>query len=608
MILQALAHLGEVFGKQGKIPQPGWGKAKVSHRVILDGQGQLLGIISAKKKVMAGKKEREIPDDMIVPMPVNRSSGIKANFLCDNASYILGIDDKGKPKRTQQCFEAAKHLHHQILDGCSSVPAKAILLFFDRWDSRKAKDHPIIADQLEDILKAGNLVFQIDGRDAIEDEAIRKAWKAYQEKLEGTKDGNHEGKGICLVTGKEDQKIAILHPKIKGVLGAQTSGANLVSFNADAFCSYGHDKEQGMNAPVSEEAALSYSMALNALLADRNHTKMIGDTTVVYWSEHALSDYQDCMMELLGDDSGMDDHTLDTIIDHIKNGESVSIHGITVNPEEHFYVLGLAPNAARLSVRFFWTNTFGQLITNLSLHQERMDIIRPSWEKRRISVWRTLKATVNPNARNAASSPLLSGSFLQAVLHNNPYPEAVFQNIMMRVFSDRDKVAEAGKPAVHKVSYVKAAFIKAYLLKNSSSYSKNDWEGHITMAVNENCNETSYILGRLFSLLENIQQKANPGINSTIKDRFFNSACATPAAVFPVLLKLTNAHLGKLNQGEAAFFQKKLGYLMEKMAMPDTGMPLPSRLTLEEQGAFVLGYYQETQARYTKKDRAEEEK
>lgn len=123
------------------------------------------------------------------------------------------------------------------------------------------------------------------------------------------------------------------------------------------------------------------------------------------------------------------------------------------------------------------------------------------------------------------------------------------------------------------------------------------------MAVNENCNDISYVLGRLFSVLENIQKSANHGSNSTIKDRYFNSACATPAAVFPLLWKLTNAHLGKLDQPKAAYFKKKLGMLMDKIAMPDTGTPLPHRLTLDEQGAFVLGYYQETQARYAGKRR-----
>ena len=597
MILQALVHLYDELAKQGKITPPGWGKAKVSHRLVLDEKGQLLGVVSAKKKVQQGKKEKEIPAEMDVPQPVNRSSGVKANFLCDTSSYFLGIDDKGKPERTQQCFEAAKALHHQILDNCPSMAAQAIVSFFDHWDASQARDNPIIKDQVDAILGASNFIFQVNGQEAIDDPAIRAAWQAYRTHREEAEGG--DGEGICLVTGKEHQKISILHPKIKGVLGAQTSGANLVSFNADAFCSYGHDKEQGKNAPVSEEAAFAYGTALNYLLSDRDHTKIIGDTTVVYWSEHALSACQDCLMTFMGD-NGMDENTLKTIVDHMKKGEPASVDQVEIDPDEPFYVLGLAPNAARLSVRFFLRNTFGAFVKNLSAHQDRMNLIHPAWEPDRIPLWRTLKATVNPNSKNAVSSPLLSGSLLRAVLNDSLYPEAVFQNIMRRIFSDRDKPAEAGKSAVYKISYVKAAFIKAYLLKNSNTYSSIKGEEKLEMAVNENCTQISYVLGRMFSVLEDIQQNANPGINSTIKDRYFNSACATPASVFPLLWKLSNAHLKKLSTPQAVYFQKKLGNLMEKITMPTTGMALPARLPLEEQGAFVLGYYQETQARFVK--------
>lgn len=349
--------------------------------------------------------------------------------------------------------------------------------------------------------------------------------------------------------------------------------------------------------PVSEEAALAYGTALNYLLADDRHRKIFGDTTVVYWSEHAADVYQDCFMDMLGDDSGIGDKELDDILASIKNGVPADLNGVTIDPEEPFYILGLAPSAARISVRFFFRNTFGNVISALEAHQERMRLVHASWEKDRIPLWQILKATANPHSKDSASSPLLAGSLMVSIFNNSRYPEAVYQNILRRIYSDRDEAADAGKKAIQKVSYVKAAFIKACLLKN---YQK-DWEGKIQMAVNEKCNDVSYVLGRLFSVLENIQQAANPNINTTIKDRYFNSACATPASVFPVLLKLANAHLGKLDQPKAVFFKKKLGALMDKIVMPDTGTPLPHRLTLDEQGAFVLGYYQETQERFAGK-------
>ncbi|WP_291054477.1 type I-C CRISPR-associated protein Cas8c/Csd1 [Dialister sp. UBA1703] len=595
MILQSLVHLYDELSRQGKVAREGWGIAKVSHRLVLDEEGGLIGIVSARKKVLRGKKEKEIPSDMMVPLPVIRASGVKANFLCDNSSYLLGVDNKGKPERTKECFEAARALHHQILDGCHSAEARAILSYFDHWDAAGARDNPLVQTNLEDILGGSNFLFHVGNKDVSDIPEIRDAWERYYRSGSGEEDTI---KGQCLITGKKDMPIATLHPKIKGVLGAQSSGANLVSFNAPAFCSYGYDGEQGQNAPVSEEAANAYGAALNFLLADRTHAKVMGDTTVVYWSEHGEEAYQDGFLGMMGDEGGLTDEELDDVLAHMKEGRSSDIGGISVSPDEPFYILGLAPNAARISVRFFLRNTFGDILKNLAAHEERMKIVHSSLEKERIPLYWILKAMDNPDCRKeSAPSTFWAGKLTNAILINGYYPEAVYKNIMRRVFLCHEKSSGGGKNKEKKIDYIKASFIKAYLLKNCGM----KWEGKIQMAVNENCNDISYVLGRLFSVLENIQLSANHGINSTIKDRYFNSACATPAAVFPLLWKLTNAHLGKLDQPKAAYFKKKLGMLMDKIAMPDTGTPLPHRLTLDEQGAFVLGYYQETQARYAGK-------
>lgn len=591
MILQSLVHLYDELSRQGKVARAGWGIAKISHRLIINDSGKLMGVVSARKKVIRGKKEREIPNEMVVPLPVSRSSGVKANFLFDSSSYLLGVDDKGKPERTRQCFEAAKELYHHLLEHCTSPEARAILAFFDSWEVENARNYEAVANNLDDILAGSFFLFQVNGTDATEVPEIREVWEEYYRKEATPVDESDSG--TCLVTGKENQPIMVIHPKIKGVRGAQSSGAALVSFNGDAFCSYGHDGEQGKNAPVSVEAAQAYGTALNYLLSDDKHHKVCGDTTVVYWAEHGEDACAEVFTGMMGDDSRIEDKDLDDIISHIKQGKLVDLKGITIDPEEPFYILGLAPSAARVSVRFFLRNSFGNVIKSLAAHHERMKICHAEWEKDRIPFWQILKATANPHSKDGASSPLLAGRLMVSLFNNTRYPEAVYQNIIRRIYSDRDE----DDKGIKKISYVKAAFIKASLLKN---YQK-DWEGKIQMAVNENCRDVSYVLGRLFAVLENIQQAANPNVNTTIKDRYFNSACATPASVFPVLLKLTNAHLGKLEQPRAVFFKKKLGNLLDKIAMPDTGTPLPHRLTLDEQGAFVLGYYQETQERFAGK-------
>lgn len=204
MILSALVHLYEELCKQGKIQAEGWGIAKVTHRILLDKEGHLCGIISARKKVQRGKKEKEVPCEMCVPLPVTRSSGVKANFLCDNSSYFLAVDAKGNVQRTIQCFEEAKKLHHRVLEHCHSPVAKAILHFFDTWGSDKAEKDSLIQENLEDIIAGRNFVFQVDGVDAIEDEEIRRSWENFQGTSQANKDSTSLA-GQCLITGAENR-------------------------------------------------------------------------------------------------------------------------------------------------------------------------------------------------------------------------------------------------------------------------------------------------------------------------------------------------------------------------------------------------------------------
>lgn len=584
-MLEELVELYEELCKQGKVLPEGWGMAKVSHKIQLDKEGHCKGIISAKEKVKVknGKKEVEIAPTRKVPLPVIRTISVKANFLCDTPTYLLGVAKDGNRERANECFQAARKLHHKILDHCQAAEAKAILAFFDTWDYEHAEADPMIQERIEELASANNLTFTVDGKDTTINRDIEEAWDNY---LTTSKETAKDAvKGQCLITGKRNQPIAILHPKIKGVAGTKTTGANLVSFNAPAFWSYGKDKKQGENSPISEHAAFAYGTALNQLLADRRHTQVIGDTTVVYWSKHAITAAQDVIAARLGNVGKSEIHNWDEIAEQIKKGLTVNIDEETLNQNEPFYILGLTPNASRIAVRFFEENRFGEVLQNLEAHQKRMELQGPDWEKGEIPLWKILKETTNPNAKESCASPLMAGSLLRAILENTKYPESVYHQVLMRVFKDQE------------ISHTKAAFIKAYLLKNATKH----WEEKLQMAVNKETKEISYVLGRLFSVLEDIQQNAIPEINATIKKRYFNSACTTPAAVFPILLKLTNSHIGKFEKPKAIYFKKKLSALMDQIEMPNSGMPFPKRLNLEEQGAFVLGYYQETQAKYVKK-------
>lgn len=633
MILQSLVHLYEELKEQGKIESPGWGRAKVSHRIVLGSNGELLGIISAKVKVKSKNREFERPCDMTVPEPVNRTSGVKAGFLYGGILYFFGFADNSKIEkikdeearkkkklaqeaRAKECFVASKRHHHEILDGCQSPAAKAVLNFFDTWNPEAAEENPIIRQQIEDLYKSSGFIFEYNGIDVHKDPEVQKAWLNYKQAESMQTD---EKRGQCLVTGEKNQPIAILHPPIKGIRGARPSGARLVSFNWPSFESYGHHDSpkgknskgekngQGLNAPVSKYAAYAYGAALNYLLANRNHVHMLSNTTVVSWVENAQDVYTNfydaCMY---GVNSGLSDKDIQEALGNLIRGLPVEIDENTLNPNEIFYILGLSPNTSRASVRLFIRNSFGTVMKNVWEHQERMRIEGFPPETSWIPFNILIEETVNQNLKKKETfqgekaSPVMVGNLTRAVMNGQPYPEAVYRNILLRVFLDRDKTDEKGKN-YSKINFIKAGFIKAYLLKNHSKR----WEGQLKMALNENCKEIAYVLGRLFSVLEDIQKRANPQITSTIKDRYFNAACSTPAIIFPGLLKLSNAHLRKIDEkGSKIYYSKKLQNLLSYIPMPESGMPFPKRLSLEEQGAFILGYYQETQARYSKKEEA----
>lgn len=262
MILQALTRYYEDLLSRGEIAAPGWAPAKISFALCLNENGELTQIVPTMDEVSKGKKTVFQPQLITLPAAVKRTVSIAANFLWDNSAYLLGIDQKGKPERSRECFATAAKLHHAVLDSVDSPNARAILAFFDTWKPEHAAEHPALIRQLDDVTAGGNLVFRVDGRKVEEDTVIREAWQRYQD------GGESDVKMQCLVTGKEDE-IAAVHPSVKGVRDAQSSGAALVSFNAPAFCSYG--REQNYNAPVGKYAAFAYTAALNHLLADSDH-------------------------------------------------------------------------------------------------------------------------------------------------------------------------------------------------------------------------------------------------------------------------------------------------------------------------------------------------
>ena len=582
MILQALVDYYEELASQGKIARPGWAKAKVSWALEIDEEGQLLDVLPLRSPSQDGKKM--LPREMELPAPVKRSSGVLPNFLWDNASYILGQDNKGKPKRTAECFDAARKLHIKLLAAADSAPAHAIAAFFTNWNPQEADTVPAFAEHREELLAGDNLCFLYNGKIVAEDPEIQAAWqRSYEEDGEGETE-------VCLVTGRESVP-ELVHPAIKNVRDAQSSGAALVSFNAPAFCSFG--REQNANAPVSKYAAFAYTSALNYLLSDREHVKVIGNTTVVYWAKSAESQYQDVFAALFdGDSNELSNTDLNALMTSVAAGKPYDYNGLPLKPENDFFILGISPNAARLSVRFFYRCSFGEIVQNLKRHYENIEIVSDGRSKfDTLPLWALLRETVNQKSSDKSPLPQLAGDVMKSMLSGCRYPETLMNQTMLRIRAE------------HEINRGKAGIIKAYLIRNTENLP--DRESILEVAqvsLNADSSYSPYVLGRLFAVLEGTQQAANPGINATIKDRFFNSACATPAAVFPILLKLSNSHLKKLDTGKAVWWSKQIGDLIERL-----GTDFPAHQSLQEQGAFILGYYHQTQKRFEKKTNTDKE-
>lgn len=590
MILQSLVRCYDSLAAQGTLKRPGWSAVKVQWGLCLTADGQ---VSSVEMLGAANEKGKLLPRMMFLPTPVKRTSGKAASFLCDNAKYLLGItsemrssehtpSDSKAIKDAGTCFRISAQRHHELLDGVSCPMAQAILRFFDTWQPEKAAQSPALQEHFDDLCKGGNLLFCLINELGTVTEAqnvpeIQAAWDASV-----SNSSERSAFGRCLVTGDEDT-IAMLHPSIKGVVGAQSSGASLVSFNALAFESYGRNKGQGLNAPVGNHAAFAYGEALNYMLREKNYHSLLGSATIVYWAETAQSAYSDCFAALLGTNEDMTQNTLDGVMKAIRLGQGLQWESVPLDSRTPFYILGLSPNASRLSVRFFLQGTFGDFAANLARHQERLNIIRPSFDQREtLSAYSLLKETANPNSRDKLPPSHLVGDLLRAILGDTPYPVSLLTQTELRIHAE------------HNVSRGKAAILKAWLLKNGSN---PQYKEVIDVQLNEQTNYAPYVLGRLFAVLESLQQKANPGINATIMDRYFNAACATPSIVFPTLLKLAQSHLKKLDTGYFIYYDKQMTELCGRLT--DS---YPARLNLQDQGIFQLGYYHQKQKFFTKKE------
>lgn len=579
MILQALKEYYDRKAVEGQIAKDGWISGAIDFLIDLDLEGNALNISDLRE--MQGRKK--VPRTAEVPNIGNQAlkhtnSGNDANLLWDNAGFVFGLGKNGDLRLQSMIEVIDRWIGEENDPGVASVRK-----FLQKGLKNRSHFDLLLAhSDYGQLLQEGNakISFRVPltGYNMVfQSPVVANALKKVGSQIET----NKSAVGTCLVTGDQNVVIELTHPVTKGVWGAQSSGACIVSFNQDAFNSYA--KTQSLNAPVGKVTVSQYGKALNTLLDFPKQCIHMGDASTVFWSEKRSSFESD--FSFFFKEPGKDDNP-DAGTEKVKAlFESVN-SGAYMEDDGHnrFYILGLAPNAARISIRFWQVGTISEFALRIKQYFDDFAIIKPPKEPEYYSLWRIL-VNIATQDKNENIPPNMTGDFMRSILEGTPYPATLLQAVLRRIRSDTE----------NRVKPVRAALIKAYLNRYYRFY-PNNIHKEVNMDLDLNQPSTGYQLGRLFATLEKIQEEANPGINATIRERFYGAACATPVTVFTNLLRLKNHHLAKFeSKGRVVYFEKLLGEIMSNLN------DFPAHLDLHEQGRFAIGYYHQRQAFFTTK-------
>ncbi|MHB8529965.1 MAG: type I-C CRISPR-associated protein Cas8c/Csd1 [Caulobacteraceae bacterium] len=587
-VLQSLDGYYDRMAARGDAELPGYSREKISFAIVVTGEGEPLDILDLRN--FSGKTPQ--PNLREVPAAVKRTSGISPNVLWDKTSYALGRT-AGDAARAIEQHDAFKFANLELLTSANDEGLVALRRFLETWTPQRFDFPPFHAELLDT-----NVVFRLDGDHGYIHE--RDAAK----RLVESRPTDEEATALCLVTGAI-APISRLHPTIKGVQGAQTSGAALVSFNLDAFTSYG--KEQGDNAPCSKAAAFRYGAALNRML-DRNSrnrlSRPIGDATVVFWAdasgarqeeaaqaaEEKFADWFEPAPAADTDDDQSEAVKLRDALTNVAEGRP-QLADPRLSPGVRFHVLGLAPNAARLSIRYWLDDDFSVFAQRLSEHYEDLRIEPAPWRGKPPSIARVLVKTTALQDKFENIPPLLAGEVARAALTGARYPRTLLSSAIMRLRAGDDPSTGWHALAIRAV------------LARDQRRTRSDRavprKEEIPVSLDRNHANTGYQLGRLFAVYELAQRAALGGsVKATIRDKYFGAAAAAPASIFPLIITNGQNHLSKVRKekpGWAYVIEKELEQVVDRIK-PALPFSLPRSLSLENQGEFAIGYYHQRKA------------
>ena len=577
MILQELNSYYERLLQDDEcdVPVEHWSTEKVAWEIMLAEDGRVAGFLPLE--VGEGKGARRFVS-MQVPEHTTRTSAVKPFFLCDSAAYLLGLASS----RGEESRQASRELHEAVLAGCEDAAAKAVCAFFGRSDALDG-----VSDEQKEALAAGGLMvfgFKDDRKRAHEHAAIKNAWTRYC---------NAQNAdtlfGQCAVTG-EEAPLARLFPQVTGIPGAQSAGASLVSFNKDSFESYG--KKQAYNASISESVAFNAGSALKYLYADPKHHVRFGQMTVVFWTDRPAPAEEEMMRFIIGyepDTRTEDGEGLQRVketFERMKDGMPL----VGLDTETRFFVLGIAPNAARLSVRFFETDTFGNIARHYGEYLRDIEMVGVKPKPLRL----LLRQTAPQGEADAVPAPLYNGCF-RAMLTGTRFPQELPRLLAMRMRVDHGK--NNSWDVGQRAALMKACLVRDQRPSMRKSIDDATDERSLLVALNKDNPNQGYVLGRLFAIMEKAQRDAVGDVNATIRERYIGVASSAPSRVFQPLLLNYEHHIGKLRKtkpGLCVFLETEFNGAMKLISAPGSNI-IPATLSMNDQINFFVGYHQQAQ-------------
>ncbi len=597
MLIHALSGYYDILAKAGKVLPEGYSNVRIHYKVCLTEDGRIDAVLDCKvqteQRNAKGKiKEVWNPRNMVLPKRTEKP-GIDANIIEHRPLYLFGLNyekeilsPQDRTKKAEKSHDAFVKTNLEFLEGLDSPVIRAYRKFLQNWKPEEETQNPCLLGLGKEYDKSGYAFCLTGYPDQLlqDDTQVKKRWEEwYRQRAE---EGEETYIAQCAVSGMQ-APIARIHSKVKGVYGGLVTGTVLVGFNNPSENSYGN--EQSYNSGISSRIMQKYTEALNYLLETKSHKMLMDDMTIVFWAMNPDETCENMLMAMLcGQSEQMDaeqtEKMLKVLLEDMRKGKirSARLQSMeSIQPDVDFYMVGLKPNSSRLAVKFICRKKYAEILWNVARFQEEMQI---SESVRLVSLARIKTELISPKSSNEKVNPALLAKLFEAVIYDARYPEALLETTVRRVKTDTDR----------KVNEVRAGIIKACINRN---YKKEE----LKVALDKENHTPAYLCGRLFAVLERLQQDASGNsLNRTIKDAYFASASSRPAIVFPKLLKLAQNHLNKIKS--PVFFNKLIGEIMWHLEGE-----FPETLLLSDQGRFIVGYYQQYQSFFEKKDTMQEE-